>query len=110
GQPPDVANRLALLMTQAQTALSPAGTLLRGPLRPMPLTLDELGSAAALDDDAIRVLRPHLTILPDITPVNANTATPEVLSAVLPGLSLAQARALVVQRDQGAWFNDTADF
>jgi general secretion pathway protein K len=109
-QPAELASRIAHLMTESQAALTPAGTLRRGPLRPLPLTLDDLAAQAGLDEDRIDVLRPHLTVLPDVTPVNANTASAEVLAAVVPGLSLAQARAVVAQRDRGAWFNDTADF
>lgn len=110
GQPAELASRIAHLMTQAQVATTPAGTLVRGPLRPAPLTLDDLGTQAALDEAVLDVLRPHLTILPDVTPVNANTASPEVLAAVVPGLSVARARTVVAQRDRGAWFNDAADF
>lgn len=110
GQPAELAGQLAHLMTQAQVAFTPAGNLLRGPERPPPLTLDDLGTLAAMEPGAIETLRPHLTVLPDVTPINANTASAEVLAAVVPGLSLAQARAVVAQRDRGGWFNDTADF
>jgi len=41
--------------------------------------------------------------------VNANTASPEVLAAVIDGLGLDGARDLVAQRDR-AYFRDTTDF
>jgi len=61
-------------------------------------------------DDKLRArLRPFVTALPRYTAVNANTATPEVLSAVIDRLSLDGARALVVQRERG-YFRDYSDF
>jgi general secretion pathway protein K len=44
-------------------------------------------------------LRPFVTLLPTRTPVNLNTATPEVLVACIPNLDMAQARLLEATRD-----------
>jgi general secretion pathway protein K len=61
-------------------------------------------------DDVVRArLRPFVTALPGFTAVNANTASPEVLAAVIDGLGLDRARDLVAQRDR-AYFRDTTDF
>lgn len=61
-------------------------------------------------DAAVRArLRPHVTALPALVPLNANTATAEVLAAVIPGLGLDTARILVARR-QRAWFRNHADF
>jgi general secretion pathway protein K len=61
-------------------------------------------------DDGVRArLRPFVTALPRFTPVNVNTASPEVLAAVVNGLSLDDARVLVAQRDR-AYFSSLADF
>jgi general secretion pathway protein K len=49
-------------------------------------------------------------VLPDMTWVNGNTARAEVLSAVVPQLSLSQAQALVAERDGGHWFINRGDF
>jgi general secretion pathway protein K len=38
-----------------------------------------------------------------VTPVNVNTAPAEVLSAVVPNLSLAEANSWVVRRQQAPW-------
>ncbi|MBX3585029.1 MAG: type II secretion system minor pseudopilin GspK [Ramlibacter sp.] len=54
------------------------------------------------------VLLPYVTLLPATTPVNLNTASPEVISASTPGLSLADAQRLVVERDR-SHFRSTAD-
>jgi general secretion pathway protein K len=51
-------------------------------------------------NDAVRArLRPFVTALPRFTAVNANTASPEVLAAVVEGLSLDSARELVARRE-----------
>jgi general secretion pathway protein K len=60
-------------------------------------------------DAAVRDrLRPFVTALPRLTPVNANTAPPEVLAAVIEGLDLDAARALVEQRAR-VWFRTRAE-
>ena len=48
-------------------------------------------------------LQDHITVLPEATPVNLNTASAEVLSASLPGLDLASARQAVDQRQRAHW-------
>ena len=54
-------------------------------------------------------LRPFVTALPRFTAVNVNTASPEVLAAVIEGLDLDAARELVAQRGR-AYFRNRADF
>jgi len=49
-----------------------------------------------------------VTVLPQPTPVNANTAPAEVLAARIENLSLADARRLVASRDR-AFFKDRTD-
>jgi len=61
-------------------------------------------------DDAVRArLRPFVTALPRFTAVNANTSSPEVLAAVVEGLSLDRARDLVAQREH-AYFRSFDEF
>jgi general secretion pathway protein K len=61
-------------------------------------------------DDAVRArLRPFVSALPGFTAVNVNTAAPEVLVAVVQGLDLDAARALVAQRER-AFFRNPAEF
>ena len=55
------------------------------------------------------LLRPFVAALPRFTQVNVNTAPPEVLAAIVEGLDLDSARALVVQRDR-TFFRSPADF
>ena len=61
-------------------------------------------------DDAVRArLWPFVAALPGFTAVNVNTAAPEVLVAVVQGLDLDAARALVAQRER-AYFRNAAEF
>lgn len=61
-------------------------------------------------DDAVRArLQPFVVALPVFTAVNVNTAAPEVLVAVVQGLDLDAARALVAQRER-AYFHNLAAF
>lgn len=61
-------------------------------------------------DAAVRArLQPFVAALPGFTPVNVNTAAPEVLVAVVQGLDLDAARALVAQRER-AYFQTFAAF
>jgi len=65
------------------------------PLRPLAVSdLVWLGLSPA----TVKVLRPFVTLLPVRTTVNLNTAEPEVLTACIPGLDMAQARALETAR------------
>ncbi len=54
-------------------------------------------------------LSPYVSALPTATPVNINTAPAPVLAAVVPDLSLAQARQLVATRGLGG-FNSIDQF
>lgn len=61
-------------------------------------------------DDAVRArLRPFVSALPIFTPVNMNTAPPEVMAAVIDGLDLEAAHAVVAKRGRG-YFRDRNDF
>ena len=61
-------------------------------------------------DERVRArLRPFVAALPRFTAVNANTASPEVLAAIVEGVDLDRARAIVAQRER-AYFRDFSDF
>ncbi|WZB61164.1 type II secretion system protein GspK [Achromobacter xylosoxidans] len=55
-------------------------------------------------------LQRTMTLLPANTQVNVNTAPPEVIAALAPGLSISQARAIAGERDRGNAFNNSGDF
>jgi general secretion pathway protein K len=73
------------------------------------VSIDDLIGLEGVGAAAIERLRPFLTVLPQPTPVNANTAPAEVLAARFENLALADARRLTASRDR-AYFKDRADF
>jgi len=88
-----------LLLTQrlllSQDWANNAPDKLFRPLRPnTPEDLAWLG----LSSTTLQVLEPYITLLPERTTVNLNTAAAEVLLASIPNLDMAQARKLVDAR------------
>ena len=57
--------------------------------------------------DTVQRLSPYVTILPEVTPVNLNTASAEVIYATVPGLDLAAAQQFVQQRTRSHLSNLT---
>lgn len=62
--------------------------------------IGELLLVKGFTEERYRKLAPFITALPAPTRVNVNTASPELLAALLPGLSTADARALAARRDK----------
>ena len=60
-----------------------------------------------LSTDTVQRLSLHVTILPEVTPVNLNTASAEVIYATVPGLDLAAAQQFVQQRTRAHFSNLT---
>jgi general secretion pathway protein K len=69
----------------------------------------ELAQVPGFDAAACARLRPFVSALPRFTTVNVNTASAEVLVAVVPDLKLDDARALTAQRER-AYFRNVAEF
>jgi len=69
---------------------------------------EELYVVRGFDARAVAKLRPFVTALPGRAPVNANTAAPEVLAAILPELSREEIRELADSR-RARPFKDRAD-
>jgi general secretion pathway protein K len=61
-----------------------------------------------LEREAFERLREFVTVLPEPTPLNANTAPAELLAARIPDLELVDAKRLVASRDR-AHFKDLGD-
>ena len=75
-----------------------------------PLTdVAELALVRGFTEEVRARLGPFVSALPANTAINVNTASPEVLVAVIGGLGLDAARALVAQRER-AYFRDYVDF
>ncbi len=73
------------------------------------IDVDELVLVRGFNEATRARLSPFVSALPRFTPVNANTASPEVLSAVIDGLSLDASRSLVSRRER-AYFRSYDDF
>jgi len=76
--------------------------------RPL-IDVAELALVSGFDVSVRARLHPYVTALPGFTAVNVNTAPPQVLAAVIEGLDLGSAQALVAQRDR-AYYRDRDDF
>ncbi len=116
--PPDLAEALADWIDADSEVQPPGGAEnsyylgLPDPYRAANMPLGEIGDLSKVkgfDEATIAILKPYVTVLPTYTQINVNTAPPEVLAAVLQGLTLARARQLVVRRNQH-YFTDVGDF
>ncbi len=75
------------------------------PLRPQ--SLDQL-AWLGVDRESIALMTPYVALLPAQTTVNLNTASPEVMAAVIDGLDLSGAQRLVQTRERSP-FNNLAN-
>lgn len=73
-----------------------------------PDSVEDLLAIPGYTPQLIAVLEPFVTVLPERTAVNANTAEAEVLAAIIDKLPVDRARELVRQRDR-AYFNNVSD-
>ncbi|MEX2131803.1 MAG: type II secretion system minor pseudopilin GspK [Pseudohongiellaceae bacterium] len=73
------------------------------------LDIAELADIAGFDAAVRARLQPFVTSLPGFAALNVNTASAEVLAAVINGLGMDGARGIVARRRQ-AWFRNYADF
>jgi general secretion pathway protein K len=72
-------------------------------------SVDELRLVNGFTAEVIERLRPFVTVIPKPTDINVNTASPEVVAALVPNLSVAAARQLLSDRDKNP-FKDNAAF
>ncbi len=78
--------------------------------RPLPLMHpQDLASISGISAEATQRLAPYIVVLDERTPINANTARPEVIAARVPDLSLSDARALVAERERISYFNNVGE-
>lgn len=92
--------------SSTQSATLPATTPRMMPL----IQVDDLLAVTGFTSDTVSRLKDFVTILPsNDNSINVNTASAEVLSAIVPGLSLSDATAVVASRDR-AYCKDRADF
>ncbi len=90
---------LTLFTQQLLLAYAPASSAQAAPEAPLrPQAVSDL-VWLGLSPATLQALSPYVTLLPARTPVNLNTAAPEVLMACIDNMDLAQARALASARD-----------
>lgn len=99
-----VLQRLLELAGASGAAAEPIAQRVIAREMPALLSVDDI---AVLDRDVVERLRPFVTVLPQRTAINANTAPAEVLAAHFD-LGLADARRLVASRAR-AYFNNRAE-
>jgi len=114
----EIADAIADWIDADSQPWSPAGAedeyylRLRPPYRAanQPLaTVEELLRVRGCDEEIIGRLRRYVTVLPERTAVNVNFAPPEVLAALIEGLTLPEAAAIARARVL-APFGSTAEF
>lgn len=64
------------------------------------VSIDQLQEVRGMSAEALASLRPFITAVPYYLPLNINTASPEILAALVEGVSAQQAQALVTLRQQ----------
>jgi general secretion pathway protein K len=67
------------------------------------LAVDDLLTVPGFTPAMVERLRPFVVVLPEVTPVNVNTAPAEVLASLMPNMSVSEANSLVVRRQRAAW-------
>jgi general secretion pathway protein K len=71
-------------------------------------SVDSLLDIPGYTPEIVARLRPFVTVLPTTTAINMNTASAEVIAAVVPGMTVSQAQALVARR-QTVFFRNVGD-
>jgi general secretion pathway protein K len=100
--PPEQLAILSFQLLQAQAALGAPGTGGDAALASAPLLPQHISQLVwlGLSPQSLQALAPHITLLPARSPINLNSASAEVLQAVLPEFSADDARALIAQRQR----------
>ena len=102
------AAELTLLAENLRFALDSSPENRNGGLAPlMPQRVSQL-VWLGLSNKSVAILSPYITLLPEPTPVNLNTADATVLAAVIPRVDPAKAQRLVALRD-GQHFRTLSD-
>jgi len=73
------------------------------------ININELLRVKDMDRNTLAMLRPFVTVLPTRTPINVNTASPEILVALVPGLSSEEAYSMVAKRER-TYYRNITDF
>jgi general secretion pathway protein K len=96
----DLARRIAEGLRDALATPGSEGAPARQPL--LPRKLSQLGWLG-VDEATIAQIQPYVTILPQRTTINVNTASRELLAAAIEGLDLASAERIIQRRQRSAF-------
>ena len=88
------------LLGAQQAANAPEAVVVQAPL--VPQTVDQL-AWLGLSSNTIAQLRPYVTMLPETSKLNLNTASDIVLRAAVPGVDAALAQQLLQKRSNKPW-------
>lgn len=80
----------------AQQSTSLTATLPNQPF----VSVDQLQELRGVSAEGLATLRPYLSAVPYYLPINVNTASPEVLAALVDGVSVQQIQGLTTLREQ----------
>ena len=104
--PQPTADLISAYAVQAFASVQSASAQPGSPATPLPLVFPEdIARIPGLDPSVAPRLAPYVVVLDGRTPVNFNTASAELIAAEMEGLSLANARALVADRDRIPFVN-----
>lgn len=103
GLPPD---QLATLAENLRLALDPGVNPSTTTAALAPQRVEQL-VWLGLPRATLEILKPYITLLPEATPVNLNTASAEVIYACVPKVDLSDAKRLVQQRERSPFGNIT---
>ncbi|NHQ87647.1 type II secretion system minor pseudopilin GspK [Iodobacter sp. HSC-16F04] len=118
GLPPDIANALVDWLDADNLTRYPGGAedveylAMAEPYRAANralLDIQGLSRIRGFTPEVIARLEPLISVLPQATPVNVNFAGPEVLAAIIPGLSVSAAQGVVAKRS-GKYFKNIEEF
>lgn len=99
GLPVSVAERIVTGLLASWGTRTSADAARPDPVRPVPIRRFEQLAWLGIDENELAALRPWVDILPSPTPVNVNTASRDVIAAVL-GIDGGAAERLVQQRQR----------
>ncbi|MGI9247791.1 MAG: type II secretion system minor pseudopilin GspK [Woeseiaceae bacterium] len=72
--------------------------------------ITELAALDGMDRASFEILLPHVTALPERTPINVNTATSAVLQSLGPNIGESDAEGLIALREEGGFVDYAAVF
>ena len=98
--PESLVDRIVLRLQQSRNQVVEGRQIPALSLRLM--HVDDLLDLPGFDERTLQVLRPHVIVLPEITTVNVNTASAEVIASLGEDITLGQARSFVQMRDRAA--------